>query len=187
MSKLKNYVKKSEKNGWYSYRRRIPLKLKDSFLNSDGKPRGNEWKQALKTKSISVALRRAVEINDRFEKTKAFAKANLKDKDTPKGLLSKQEQVMRSIEIFRREGIHPDQAPSVLAPKKEQMAWLKKRDKALWEISELHDELGVEEVWSDGDEPPYFYWSMSMFRKRRTTNGKQASEGGGYYHKVAAS
>ena len=26
---------------------------------------------------------------------------------------------------------------------------------------------------------------MFMFRKRRTTNGKQASEAGGYYHKVA--
>ena len=36
-------------------------------------------------------------------------------------------------------------------------------------------------------EPPHFYWSMFMFRKRRTTNGKQASEAGGYYHKVAAS
>ena len=36
-------------------------------------------------------------------------------------------------------------------------------------------------------EPPHFYWSMFMFRKRRTENGKQASEAGGYYHKVAAS
>ena len=36
-------------------------------------------------------------------------------------------------------------------------------------------------------EPPHFYWSMFMFRNRRTTNGKQASEAGGYYHKVAAS
>ena len=75
MSKLKNYLKKSEQTGWYSYRRRIPAKLKESFLNPDGKPRGNEWKQALKTKSISIALKRAVEINDRFEQTKARAKA----------------------------------------------------------------------------------------------------------------
>lgn len=37
------------------------------------------------------------------------------------------------------------------------------------------------------DEPPHFYWSMFMFRKRRTTNGEQASEAGRYYHKVAAS
>ena len=27
-------------------------------------------------------------------------------------------------------------------------------------------------------EPPHFYWSMLMFRQRRTTNGKQASEAG---------
>ena len=41
--------------------------------------------------------------------------------------------------------------------------------------------------WLGRSEPPHFYWSMFMFRKRRTTNGKQASEAGGYYHKVAAS
>ena len=40
---------------------------------------------------------------------------------------------------------------------------------------------------SGSPELPHFYWSMFMFRKRRTTNGKQASEAGGYYHKVAAS
>ena len=27
-------------------------------------------------------------------------------------------------------------------------------------------------------EPPHFYWSMSMFRKRRTENGEQATEAG---------
>ena len=31
---------------------------------------------------------------------------------------------------------------------------------------------------SGGGEPPHFYWSMSMFRKRRTENGEQATEAG---------
>ena len=84
MSKLKNYVRKSDANGWYSYRRRIPAKLKNSFLKSDGKPRWNEWKQAIKTKSKSVALKRAVEINDKFEQTKVFAKARLKRLGKPR-------------------------------------------------------------------------------------------------------
>ena len=126
MSKLKNYVKKSEKNGWYSYRRRILAKLKESFLSSDSRPHGSEWKQAIKTKSKSVAIKRAVEINDRFEQTKVFAKARLKDRENPEIDPSKQQRLIRTIEYFRREGIHPDQAPSVLAPKKEQEAWLKK-------------------------------------------------------------
>ena len=116
MSKLKNYLKKSEQTGWYSYRRRIPAKLKDSFLNSDGKPRGNEWKQALKTKSISIALKRAVEINDRFEQTKVKAKARLKASEIPIVDLNKQQRLIRSAEFFRREGVHPDQAPTVNAP-----------------------------------------------------------------------
>ncbi|MDC1335102.1 hypothetical protein N8307_09280 [Planktomarina temperata] len=49
-----------------------------------------------------------------------------------------------------------------------------------------HPEL---EVWFDRLSLPIFTWSMFMFmfRKRRTTNFKQASEAGGYYHKVAAS
>ena len=143
MSKLKNYVRKSDANGWYSYRRRIPAKLKNSFLKSDGKPRGNEWKQALKTKSISVALKRAVEINDKFEQTKVFAKARLKDQKNPEVDLSKQQRLIRTIEYFRREGVHPDQAPSVLAPKEEQEAWFKKRDDTLLDVRAWQHEFGI--------------------------------------------
>jgi len=29
-----------------------------------------------------------------------------------------------------------------------------------------------------GGEPPHFYWSMSMYRKRRTENGEQETEAG---------
>ena len=127
MSNLKNYIKKSEKSGWYSYRRRIPFKLKDFFLKPDGKPRGTEWKQSLKARSISIALKRAVEVNEKFEQTKAFAKARLKDQEVSEVDLSKQQALIRFTEFCRREGVHPDQAPSVLAPKEEQEAWRKKQ------------------------------------------------------------
>ena len=58
----------------------------------------------------------------------------------------------------------------------------------LYSVSEI-EETGQTASYSfeGGSEPPHFYWSMFMFRKRRTTNGKQASEAGGYYHEVAAS
>ncbi len=145
MSKLKNYVRKSDSNGWYSYRRRIPAKLKNSFLKSDGKPRGNEWKQSLKTRSKSVALKRAVEINDKFEQTKVFAESRLEAQEKPEVDLSRQQRLIRTIEYFRREGVHPDQAPSVLAPKEEQEAWLKKRDDILSDIRDWQYEVGIEE------------------------------------------
>ena len=152
MSNLKNYIKKSEKSGWYSYRRRIPVKLKDFFLKPDGEPRGTEWKQSLKAKSISIALKRAVEVNDKFEQTKAFAKARLKDQEVSEVDLSKQQALIRFTEFCRREGVHPDQAPSVLAPKEEQEAWLKKQKATIWDIRDIQHEVGIEEDrwgWSD--------------------------------------
>jgi len=178
MSKLKNYLKKSEQTGWYSYRRRIPAKLKDSFLNSDGKPRGNEWKQALKTKSISIALKRAVEINDRFEQTKVKAKARLKASEIPIVDLNKQQRLIRSAEFFRREGVHPDQAPTVNAPEEVQKAWIRKRDKILDEISDIQHDVGLDhEIWGWADHeqkytPNDLYYEMQAemdFLKGDTT------------------
>ena len=70
---LQNYIKASPKTGRLSYRRRIPAKLRKHFIKPDGSLRGLEWNEKLETKSISVALRKATEINDRFERTKAMA------------------------------------------------------------------------------------------------------------------
>ena len=60
---------------------------------------------------------------------------------------------------------------------------------AIDRLISLNDALApIDAFLISGDfEPPHFYWSMSMFRKRRTTNGEQASEAGRYYHEVAAS
>lgn len=140
---LKNYIKKSDRSGLYSYRRRIPSKYKDSFTKSDGKLRGLEWKEALKTKSISVALRRAVEINNRFEQTKAYAKKCVEE-ETATIAPSEQQRLMRTAEFFRREGVHPDQAPSILASDEEKKEWLKKRDKFRAKWFQYRDEFGVE-------------------------------------------
>jgi len=50
------------------------------------------------------------------------------------------------------------------------------------EILRIIDTLLEEELKGFGNqsktEPPHFYWSMSMFRKRRTENGEQATEAG---------
>lgn len=112
---LKNYIKASPKTGRLSYRRRIPAKLKQHFTKDDGSPRGLEWNEALGTKSISVALKKAVEVNERFERTKALAKqlnlaSNAKDEAT------KQELAARAVDHFTKLGIHPDQAPNIFQP-----------------------------------------------------------------------
>jgi len=70
---LPNYIKASPKTGRLSYRRRIPTKLKQHFSKPDGSLRGLEWNEKLETKSISVALKKAAMIDDRFERTKAMA------------------------------------------------------------------------------------------------------------------
>ena len=70
---LQNYIKASPKTGRLSYRRRIPTKLKQHFTKPDGSLRGLEWNEKLETKSISVALKKAAMIDDRFERTKAMA------------------------------------------------------------------------------------------------------------------
>ena len=41
-----------------------------------------------------------------------------------------------------------------------------------------YDALPVEVLAILRREPPHFYWSMSMFRKRRTDNVEQATEAG---------
>ena len=52
---------------------------------------------------------------------------------------------------------------------------VRKKDKILLDRAEKTEaaEAAIEKA-----EPPHFYWSMSMFRKRRTENGEQATEAG---------
>ena len=143
-SSLKNYIQVSPKRRIYSFRRRIPEKLKDHFIKEDGSSRGNEWNESLKTKSISVALRNAVIVNERFERTKAMAKEmrGVIKSDSDK---TQQEGWANVSEHYRRLGLHPDQAPSVLASDNEKAAHLKRVEDEYWQLSDIQAEGGIEE------------------------------------------
>ena len=112
---LQNYIKTSPLTGRLSYRRRIPAKLKQYFTKADGSLRGLEWNEKLETKSISVALRKASIINDRFERTKAMAQ-QLVIASEAENQPTQTQQLEDVVRYFRKMGIHPDQAPDIFAP-----------------------------------------------------------------------
>ena len=143
-SSLKNYIKASPKTGTYSFRRRIPIKLKDHFEKQDGSLRGNEWNESLKTKSISLALRNAVIVNERFERTKTMAKemVGVVKADDDK---TQKEGWANVSEHYRRLGLHPDQAPSVLAPDHKKASHLKRVEDEYWLLSDIQADVGIEE------------------------------------------
>ena len=115
----KNYIKPSPKDGIYNYRRGIPKQYRGYFRKPDGSPRGAEWKESLKTASKSTALVLAATVNRHFEHTLMLAKAEqASEADASKG-----QKVKQFISAIKREGIHPEQAPTVLAPIKEQQEW----------------------------------------------------------------
>jgi integrase len=145
---LKNYIKASPKTGRLSYRRRIPEKLKQHFKKDDGSLRGLEWNEALGTKSITVALKKAVEVNERFERTKALAKqlnlaSNAKDETT------KQELAARVVDHFIKLGIHPDQAPNIFQPSSVINAFHNRSEEVLQELLDYQLEAGLDVV--DGE------------------------------------
>jgi len=143
---LKNYIKPSNVNGWYKYRRAIPKKYRESFVTEKGKARGLEWQESLKTTNKAMALRRAAEINDRFERTLAMAKYAEK-RINPR--TTEQEKIDHFLEMLQREGIHPDQAPNVLAPEYTRKEWLRKRETFLNQLHDLLYDLGIEQVGED--------------------------------------
>ena len=140
---LKNYIKPSNVNGWYKYRRAIPQKYRESFVTEKGRVRGLEWQESLKTTSKAMALRKAAEINDRFERTLAMAKYAEK-RSNPR--TTEQEKIDHFLEMLQREGLHPDQAPNVLAPEHTRKEWLKKRETFLSELYDLLHTIGLEEI-----------------------------------------
>ena len=151
---LKNYIKASPKTGRLSFRRRIPTKLKQHFTKDDGSLRGLEWNEALGTKSISVALKKAVEVNERYERTKALAKllniaSNAKDETT------KQELTARAVDHFMKLGIHPDQAPDIFQPSSVINAFRNKSEEALQKLLDYQLEAGLDVVDGEFGEVTY--------------------------------
>jgi integrase len=140
---LQNYIKASPKTGRLSYRRRIPAKLKQHFTKPDGSLRGLEWNEKLETKSISIALRKATIINDRFERTKAMAQ-QLVIAPKAESELTQTQQLEGVIRYFRKMGIHPDQAPDIFAPAAKANAFLAKTAKAQRELIDFQEEVGIE-------------------------------------------
>ena len=158
---LKNYLKQSGKRGVYSFRRGIPIKLRPYFKKADGSLRGLEWKEPTKTTNLSRALVLAARINQQFEYTKSLAELEL---GSATQSLSQREQTDRFINYIKKEGIHPDYAPSVLAPKEEQQAWinLKKRRDIIGDLEEFKV-IFVDQVGEDTDHGGATYKPQPMY------------------------
>lgn len=118
----KNYIKASPKDGVFNYRRGIPKEYRSYFYKPDGSLRGAEWKESLKTSSKSTALHLAARVNSYFEHTLMLAKSE----HASKADASKQEKLKLFLAEIKRQGIHPEQAPSVLADVEKQQAWKRK-------------------------------------------------------------
>ena len=148
---LQNYIKASPKTGRLSYRRRIPTKLKQHFTKPDGSLRGLEWNEKLETKSISVALKKAAMIDDRFERTKAMA-TQLLTASVADNELSQKQRLENVIHYFRKMGIHPDQAPDIFAPAAKANAFLAKTAAVQKELVDFQEEVGIEVGGDPGNE-----------------------------------
>ncbi len=144
---LRNYLKQSRTRGVYSYRRAIPEKLRPFFYKADGKLRGREWKEPLKTNSLNIALVLAANVNQLFEHTKSLAELELKKLMQP---LNERETVEHFLKFLKKERIHPELAPSILATPQEQKAWREKQEKAIFEIEDLQTEF-IDEIGHDFD------------------------------------
>jgi len=128
----KNYLLASPRTGVFNYRRGIPAKYRKYFRKSDGSLRGAEWKETLKTTSKTKALVLAARINENFEHTLMLAKAeHFAQLNT-----EKRKQIKDFIKNITRMGLHPEQAPSILAPEKVQMEWKAKQQDLLEELSD---------------------------------------------------
>ena len=114
-------------------------------MKPDGSTRGLEWNQKLETTSKSIALTRAAVINARFERTKAMAEQLILAPEERSESTQSQgfEKVAKQ---FRKMGIHPDQAPSILAPTEEEKAFLEKTWEVQQELRDLQEEVGIEVI-----------------------------------------
>jgi len=142
-SPRKNYLKASAKTGVYNYRRGIPSKYRRFFVKPDGSLRGAEWKETLKTRNKSTALALAAAINIRFEQTLFIARI---EEHKTQGTTKRQWE-KTFISAIKLYGIHPEQAPSILAPSEDQKQWKRR----LLEYIELLKEIQTEYIEVSGD------------------------------------
>ena len=103
--------------GFFEYRRRVPLKLQEHFPRNSKGHLLTEWKKALDTKIESVAQRRWVVENERFEATKRLAEQLLHG-EPPKTQKVEQSAISSAKQMAVKYGVHPDQAPDLLRLRK---------------------------------------------------------------------
>ena len=98
--------------GFFEYRRRVPPKLQEHFPRNSKGNLLTEWKKALNTKIESVAQRRWVVENERFEATKRLAEQFLHG-EPPKTKKVEQSAISSAKQTAVKYGVHPDQAPAL--------------------------------------------------------------------------
>ena len=100
------------KTGFFEYRRRVPPTLQKHFPRSSKGKLLTEWKKALDTKIESVAQRRWIAENERFEDAKRIAEQLLHG-DAPRTQKADQSAISSAKQMAVKYGVHPDQAPTL--------------------------------------------------------------------------
>ena len=137
---LNHYLKKSEATGTYSYRRAIPKDVRHKL----GK---REWNISLKTKSATVAKSKAHKLaaqhTEDIEIVRQYNVVLIR-RDMGRDTESIQYQ-----NYLKLQGIHPSQAPSILAPEHVKIDWLSKRDEEVEALEDYQANFWPEEDWTD--------------------------------------
>ena len=144
----KHYIQQTEKTGTWNYRRGIPSEYRIYFLKSDGKIRGREWKQSLKTKDKARALELGASVNNLFEQTLGLAKEQKKAEFSQNN--SERDQINTFISYLKKNGLHPEQAPSMLQDKSTIAHWKRKQQKLIHTFRDYQLEFIDESPSFDG-------------------------------------
>ena len=120
MAKTARYLDES-KDGWYSYRRRVPAKLQDIFKQ-------REFKYAYRTKSLTKALRLHADYHEEIEQQICSAKAFLKTLPLPAQEPAYKTPRKEFLDIYanlHKKRMLPHQLPTLNSAmtEEEQMAW----------------------------------------------------------------
>ena len=141
------------KTGFYEYRRKVPTRLRPFFPSTKTGKLMSEWKKSLNTKHEPIAHRRWLEENNRFN-----AASEIAEKLASGTPLASYEIEASGNAIAIKDGVHPKQAPVLLANATDEDIINFKRRVAEWNdfIVYMHDQY-LEEI----------------DRKYRDANGKE--------------
>ena len=124
-----SYLKRS-KTGWYSYRRKVPHRLRAYFPRTAAKSEMVEWKASFKTKDPLTAQRLWAMENIKFEAAQRAAETLLQRQQ---GTVTGHDALPLAKAIAEQAGFHPEQAPQ-LPPDPNDEDWQRyKIEKAEWD------------------------------------------------------